>query len=97
MDVELEFVKALVYNIGLKSELVSGNVVLGIRPTLPVKNVSLCLEMICLRARLFLAQLFVIGHREKGNKELFLLVQSLETWLRNLEILIRRKVGINLI
>lgn len=41
--VELGFVKVPLHEIGLRSDLVSGNVVVGVRPTLPVKGVSLLL------------------------------------------------------
>lgn len=59
--VELGFVKVPLHEIGLRSDLVSGNVVVGVRPTLPVKGVSLLLGNDLAGARLFLTQLFVTG------------------------------------
>uniref|UniRef100_A0A8W8MZ15 Integrase catalytic domain-containing protein n=1 Tax=Magallana gigas TaxID=29159 RepID=A0A8W8MZ15_MAGGI len=72
--VELGFVKVPLHEIGLRSDLVSGNVVVGVRPTLPVKGVSLLLgndlaggkvvpdPVVCNRPS-------IIG--EEDNKELF--------------------------
>ncbi|XP_062567274.1 uncharacterized protein LOC134229543 [Saccostrea cucullata] len=74
--VELGLVKVPLHVIDLKSDLVSGSVVVGVRPTLPVKGVSLLLgndlaggrvvpdPIICEKPSL-------IGEVEEENKELF--------------------------
>ncbi|XP_062586991.1 uncharacterized protein LOC134248592 [Saccostrea cucullata] len=74
--VELGLMKVPLHVIDLKSDLVSGSVVVGVRPTLPVKGVSLLLgndlaggrvvpdPIICEKPSL-------IGEIEEENKELF--------------------------
>ena len=74
--VELGLVKVPLHTIDLKSDLVSGTVVVGVRPTLPVKGVSLLLgndlaggkvvpdPIICEKPSL-------VGEGEEENKELF--------------------------
>ena len=43
--VELGFVRVLLHKVFLQSDLVSGSVIVGVCPTLPVDGVNLLLEM----------------------------------------------------
>ncbi|XP_062610561.1 uncharacterized protein LOC134272333, partial [Saccostrea cucullata] len=74
--VELGLMKVPLHVIDLKSDLVSGSVVVGVRPTLPVKGVSLLLGNDLAGGRMVPDPIIcekpsLIGEIEEENKELF--------------------------